>query len=380
MRTFRGAGFIWPALLVPLAVSASPSVLSYATYLNGSSANAVVVDSSGNTLIAGNGFVVKLDPTGAHILTSVSLPDDDIAAAALDSSGNLVIAGSTAPTSAGTTGFVGKLDPTGKRIFLNPLATAATALAVDSMGNIYVTGATASTASRGTDAFVLKYNSAGTLVYSATIGGSGDDTGFAIAVDAGGDAYIAGETESADFPVTPGAAQTVFGGVVSVDFVGSLGQGFVAKLNPSGASVLFATYWGPSAPNTGTSIAYAIAVDASGNAYVAGATSASDFPVSTGAFLTTYAGTPFAPANPDPDPDGDAFVSKFSPLGAVVWSTFWAARNPMSPMRSRLIPLATFTSQEPPNRPTFRNRVTPFPRAAKLAAPLWPSLIPLARH
>ena len=57
MSTLRGAGLLWSALLVPLAVTASPSILSYATYLAGSSANAVVIDSSGNTLVAGNGQV-----------------------------------------------------------------------------------------------------------------------------------------------------------------------------------------------------------------------------------------------------------------------------------------------------------------------------------
>jgi uncharacterized protein (TIGR03437 family) len=309
---------IGPGLLIPLAAFASPSILSYATYLNGSSANAIVVDSSGNTIVAGDGFVVKLDPTGAHVLNSISLPGDNVAAAALDSSGNLAIAGSTASAS-GTgfvAGFVMKLDPTGKTLFFNPLANPAAALALDPSGNIYVTGATASTPSRGTDAFVAKFSSAGTLAYSTTIGGSANDAGRAIAVDAQGDAYIAGDTESSDFPVTTGAAQTKFGGLVSVFGVGAFGDGFVAKFNPTGATVLFATYWGGSEPD----IAYAIAVDSSGNAYVAGATSSSDFPVTTGAFQTTYAGPPADPN--DPDPDGDAFVSKFSPLGAVVWSTY----------------------------------------------------------
>jgi uncharacterized protein (TIGR03437 family) len=305
---------IGSALLVPLAVFASPSILSYATYLSGSSANAIVVDSSGNTLVAGNGFVVKLDPTGSHILNSVSLPGDNVAAAALDSSGDLAIAGSTV-IAGSAAGFVGKLDPTGKTIFLNALPNAAAALALDSAGNIYLTG-TVSIASRGTDAFVRKLTATGAPVYSTTIGGSANDAGLAIAVDAQGDAYIAGDTESSDFPVTPGAAQTKFGGLVSAFGVGSFGDGFVAKLNATGSTFLFATYWGGSAPD----VAYAIAVDSTGNAYVAGGTSSSNFPVTAGAFQTTYAGPP---DNPDaPDPAGDAFVSKFSPLGAAAWSTY----------------------------------------------------------
>jgi uncharacterized protein (TIGR03437 family) len=311
VNTLRGAGLLWSALLVPLTLSATPSILSYATYLTGSSANAVAISSSGNTLVAGNGFVVTLDPTGAHILNSISLPGDDIAAAALDSSDNLVIAGSTT-----SSGFVAKLDPTGKTLFFNMLAAPASAVALDASGSIYVTGSIP-VANRGTDAFVMKFSSAGTQIYSTTIGGSANDVGRAIAVDAQGDAYIAGDTESSDFPVTPGAAQTKFGGLVSVFGGGSFGDGFVAKFNPSGVAVLFATYWGGSAPD----IAFAITLDSSGNAYVAGATSSSDFPVTASAFQTASAGPPPDPG--DPDPDGDAFITKFSPSGAAVWSTYW---------------------------------------------------------
>jgi uncharacterized protein (TIGR03437 family) len=310
VRIPGGAGLLGSALLIPLAVSASPSLLSYATYINGSSANAIAVDSSGNTLIAGSGFVVKLDPTGAHILNSVLLPGVKVAAAALDSSGNLVIAGSTV-----SGGYLARLGPTLQSLFSITLPNAAAALALDSAGNIYLTGSV-STANRGTDAFVTKLSATGGPVYSTTIGGTANDAGLAIAVDAQGEAYIAGDTESSDFPVTPGAAQTKFGGLVSAFGVGSFGDGFVAKLNPTGSTFLFATYWGGSAPD----VAYAIAVDSAGNAYVAGGTSSSDFPVTTAAFQTTYAGPPNDPGAPDPA--GDAFVSKFSPLGASVWSTY----------------------------------------------------------
>jgi uncharacterized protein (TIGR03437 family) len=308
VNTLRGAGLLWSALLVPPALSASPSLLIYATYLSGSSANAVVIDSSGNTIVAGNGFVVKLDPTGAHILNSVSLPGDYINGAALDSSGNLVIAGSTSAA-----GFVAKLDPTGGTIFLKALPNAATAVAVDSAGNIYLTGA-APVANHGDDAFVTKLSASGTQVYSTTIGGSAEDAGRAITVDSQGDAYIAGYTDSYDFPVTPGAAQAKMSAVFSEPL--SFGDAFVAKLDPTGATFLFATYWGGDEPD----IARAIALDAVGNVYVAGSTSSFDFPVTSGAFQTVYGGPQADPANPDPD--GDAFVSKFSPVGAVVWSTY----------------------------------------------------------
>jgi len=125
---------------------------------------------------------------------------------------------------------------------------------------------------------VTKLDSGGSaLVYSTYLGGSGDEDGRGIAVDAGGNAYVTGDTTSGNFPTTNGAFQVTYGGG---------GDAFVAKLNATGSALVYSTYLGGSANDPGT----AIKVDGSGNAYVAGYTFSSDFPVTTGAFQTSSRG------------------------------------------------------------------------------------------
>lgn len=186
-------------------------------------------------------------------------------------------------------------------------------IAVDNRGNAYVTGTTNSTRfpgasgspAGGFDVFVTKLNAGGSaILYSTFLGGSGDElgtvieTGPSIAVDSAFNAYIAGSTSSADFPVTTGAAQSQFGG----------GQdGFVAKLNSTGSTLTYATYIGGS----GIDSSNAIAIDGSGNAYISGGAQSTDFPVTPGALKTTSM-------------DGqDGFVAKLNPTGTVfVYSTY----------------------------------------------------------
>lgn len=181
----------------------------------------------------------------------------------------------------------------------------ATSIAVDSAGNAYITGSTNSialpgpkpsgTALRGpSDAFVAKINAAGTaILYAAYIGGSGQETGSSIAVDGPGNAYIAGVTTSADFPVASGAPQGRFGG-------GPF-DAFAVKLNATGSALLYSTYLGGS----GADVANAIAVDLTGNAYVAGFTASPDFPgIRPGAIQSAPAG------------GQDGFVVKLNVSGA----------------------------------------------------------------
>jgi len=191
------------------------------------------------------------------------------------------------------------------------------AVAVDGSGNAFVTGLTFSpdfpvtsgayqTAKSGDgDVFVSKFNPSGSaLVYSTYLGGSGFQNGGAnnaagIAVDGSGNAYITGTTFSTDFPTTPGAFQTACGGANC-----QFGDGFVSKLNPTGSALLFSSYLGGSSFNTSEGIA----VDSAGNVYVTGSTSSIDFPITPGAFQTTYRG---------------GFVTKFNPTGsALIYSTF----------------------------------------------------------
>ena len=137
------------------------------------------------------------------------------------------------------------------------------------------------------------------LVYSTYLGGSGVDYGgHGIAVDTSGNAYVAGSTDSSDFPTTAGAFQTTFGGYEDA---------FVTELNPAGSGLVYSTYLG----GCGEDQAYGIAVDTSGNAYVTGVTYSFDFPTTAGAFQTTFGGF------------DDAFVSALNPTGSdLVYSTY----------------------------------------------------------
>ncbi len=122
--------------------------------------------------------------------------------------------------------------------------------------------------------------SAPALSYATYLGGTNNDSGNAIAVDAQGDAYVTGATQSADLPVTPGAFRT------KADFGKTgLGDAFVAALAPGGGHFLYMTYLA-----TGGGEGSGIAVDAQGNAYVTGFTSSTSFPVTPGAYQTTCGG------------------------------------------------------------------------------------------
>lgn len=203
------------------------------------------------------------------------------------------------------------------------LGGGASAIAVDAHGNAYVTGWTLSTdfpvtagAFQATDpgsenqsetAFVSKLNAAGTaLIYSTYLGGNGGDQASAIAVDADGDAFIAGQTASLNFPVTAGALQMANKGAAS-----STVTAFVTELNPSGAGLIYSTYLGGSTLDGAT----AIAVDAAGSAYVAGQTASTDFPVTPGAFQASNNAAAAKTAN--------AFVAKLNAGGtALIYSTY----------------------------------------------------------
>ena len=136
------------------------------------------------------------------------------------------------------------------------------------------------------------------LLYSSYLGGALQETGLGVAVDAAGSAYVVGQTTSTDFPATAGSLQAS-----KSDF----GDAFVLKLSPDGKSLVYATYLG----GNGTDMANSVAVDAAGNAYVAGLTGSGSFPRTAGAFQQSKDGVV------------DAFVSKLNPAGAaLVYSTF----------------------------------------------------------
>ncbi len=185
-------------------------------------------------------------------------------------------------------------------------------IAIDAGGNVYVAGSTYSTdfpTTRGTydatsngrwDIFVSKFNNGLTnLLASTFLGGNADENGYSIAIDADGNVYVTGETLSANFPTTPDAYDTSYnGGYCDV---------FVSKFNSGLTSLLASTFLGGYSNDHAT----AIAIDAGGNVYVAGSTSSTDFPTTPGAYDTT------------PNGGSDVFVSKFnSGLTNLLMSTF----------------------------------------------------------
>lgn len=186
----------------------------------------------------------------------------------------------------------------------------ARAIAVDSAGCAYITGYTSSSdfpvlsANQQTyagydDAYVTKLDASGSaMVYSTYLGGSDRDIGLDIAVDTLGSAYITGYTTSTDFP-TASAIQGTYGG--------GNNDAFVTKLNASGTALVYSTYLGGEGQEDGAGIA----VDVSGNAYVAGGTISIDFPTQSPIYGTRN------------DYSYDVFATKIDPTGStLVYSTY----------------------------------------------------------
>jgi hypothetical protein len=188
---------------------------------------------------------------------------------------------------------------------------------VDASGNAYVAGYTWSSDfpitpgviqviyGRAGDAFVTKLNPNGSaLVYSTYIGGAGRDSAAAIALDPSGNVYLTGFTQSSDFPTTPGALDRTRGGACDA---------FVTKLNAAGSGLIYSTFLGGGDYDRATSLA----VDALGNAYVTGNTSSPSFPVTPGAYDTSFAGG-----------WSDVFLTELNPAGsALVFATFLGGSN-----------------------------------------------------
>jgi len=186
-------------------------------------------------------------------------------------------------------------------------------IAVDAAGDAYVTGTTNSLAfptrsgfqgasGGGRDVFVTKFNSTGTgLIYSTYLGGSNDDVGSAIAIDADGNAYVAGTTFSSNFPLKNAARGNYAGS--STGTYG--GDAFITKINPAGSGLIYSTYLGGSSDDT----ALSITADSSGSAYVTGITASSNFPVQGGIQGSLKGST-------------DAFAAKLTASGAIAYSTY----------------------------------------------------------
>jgi hypothetical protein len=344
-----------PAL--PLTID---PVLSYSSYLGGAlddSGLAVAVDAAGNSYLAGQTdsldfpltpgaaqpanaggtdvFVAKVGPSGAPLLFATYIGGssaDTGNGIAVGAGGTVFVAGETVsadfPTTAGAlqpampgrrAGFIVKLSASGGALvystYLGGSATArCNGLAVDASGNAYVVGRTDSTdfpttsgalfpAYRGGqfDGFVSKLNASGSaLVYSTFLGGGGNDALFGIALGPGNAACVVGGSDSGDYPTTPSAYQSV---VRDTDPV-------VSKLDTGGRSLLYSTFFG------GTSDmerANAVAVDSAGFVCVAGFTPSADFPTKNAAQPVKGGGNDAWTARFNPNASGDA---------SLVYATF----------------------------------------------------------
>ena len=219
--------------------------------------------------------------------------------------------------------FVSKFDSSGTRLnystFLGGSAyDHAIGLALDQENNAYIAGLTQSVnfplvhplqpALKGVfNVFVAKLDPSGSrLLFSTYLGGSKNDFVADLALDTERNLYLTGDTTSPDFPVTTNALQRTCDGPHAFGPVECTGDAFVTKLNASGTKILYSTFLGGNA----TDGAYGIAVDDGGSAYVTGQTGSADFPVAN-AYQATYGGL------------FDAFVSKLSPDGStLVFSTY----------------------------------------------------------
>jgi len=272
--------------------------LNYSTYLGGGSVDepkAIAVDAAGAAYVAGDTNSTDFPIANGYQTSFAGGTYDDAFVTKLNAYG-----GSGSVTLAYSTYLGGSAHD------------AANAIAVDAAGAAYVAGYTASTnfptanaykssylgGFDGSDAFVAKLNAYGasgpvTLAYSTYLGGDLEDSASAIAVDAAGAAYVTGYTSSANFPTLhPYQAK-----------LGGFDDAFVTKLNAYGGSgsvtLAYSTYLGGS----GSDSAYAIGVDAAGAAYVAGATTSTNFPT-VNAYQAAYGGGP-----------SDAFAARLNTYG-----------------------------------------------------------------
>ncbi|MGA8037869.1 MAG: SBBP repeat-containing protein [Candidatus Acidiferrales bacterium] len=307
-------------------------------------------------------FITKLNPTGTAPVYSTYLGGSGYDAAsgiAVDASGNAIVGGGTNSTdfplhnpiqttpSGGFQGFVTSLSKDGTSLNFSTYlggtdGGGVSSVATDSDANVYAEGQLDSAgfpvkpatnvigappAPPSNDIFVAKFTVAGALVFGTVIGpdpklppgasGSGliAEVGSGLAVDANQDVYISGAA-GPGLLVTPGAFQTTYTGPPITRCYDCMG--FVAELKPDGSAFVFASYLGGSAGDQVTGLA----LDANRNIYMTGNTNSSDFPVTPGAFQTTF------PEGATPSPCCATFVTKMNPEGsALVYSSFLGGPN-----------------------------------------------------
>jgi hypothetical protein len=331
----------------------------YSTYIGGSLDDygyGVAIDNEGNIYVTGttasanypttpgvvqstksggtDAFVTKLNASGTALLYSTFLggtSNEEGFGIAFDSLSEVIVTGVTASSNylvtsnavqsalAGPTdAFVTRLDPSrNTTIFSTYLGGSGTDIGfgiafdastnspivtglTDSMNFPVTPGAFRTVSAGSSDAFVVKLNGFGTASnYATYLGGSGIDAGLSIAVDANGNVYVNGLTDSPNFPTTPGSLQPANGGGES--------DAFVTKLNATGAGLIYSTYLGGNGADSSASIALGFG----SKAVLSGTTTSANFPVTNDAIQSLLGG------------NQDAFVSRLNQDGtATFYSSF----------------------------------------------------------
>jgi hypothetical protein len=306
-------------------------------YAIGSTLSSTSIATSGsfkNTFSGGTGndaFIVKFNSQGTRLwATYFGNSDDDYGQGiSIDKAGSIIICGHTYSSNGiSTTGanqsafggyvdvYIAKFTPSGSRIWSTYFGGTAVdyiyGITNDNSNNILITGMTGSSngistigahqTSRGSansgDAFLAKYNTNGLLIYSTYYGGSGEEYGIDLAVDSSNNIYLVGSTYSSNNISTINSQQSTYGGN---------NDGYLVKFNSSGTR-LWGTYFG----GTNEDRINDIAMDISGNIWLAGYSLSTNFST-TGAFQSSISETT----------NGDAMLIKFNSNGSLLYATYY---------------------------------------------------------
>ena len=324
---------------------------------------------TGQTFYNANAFVAELNTNGSRLVYSTYLggsgnsitgTGDASTGIAVDSAGNAYVTGYTSSTNFPTTNslvylvggtnvllnhltgfynaFLAKIGPGGSPLiystyFGGNIVDVASGIAVDGAGAAYLVGSTDSpnfptnnpmqpylggttnTAS-GYNAFVAKFAPSGTnLIYSTFLGGTNNDFGYGVAVDSAGDTYVTGGTSSPNFPDTATNVPGLFNELTNNQSGFLLTtNAFLTKLGPMGTNLVYSAVFGGFGEDTG----HGVAVDSTGEAFVAGTTSSTNFPTlnTSGLLAATNSG------------NDDVFVTAFNTNGtALLYSVCLGGAN-----------------------------------------------------